>query len=87
MQHQNEINQKLLNYIEVRKNLWTATIILTGGLAGLLLNMSNLTMNYASFIKIGLLTIGVPLNLLFLYSITSINKSIQRLLNKLNDRV
>ncbi len=71
----------------VRKNLWTAIIILTGGLAGLLLSMSDLTMNYVSFVKISFAVMGIFAEFFFFHTLTVVNSQIQELLNKLGDGI
>jgi len=35
----NALNKRIDNYIDIRKNLWTAIIVTSGGLGGLLLSM------------------------------------------------
>ncbi len=62
--------QEINNYIEIRKNLWTAFIILTGGLITLILNIH-------SFIELILLIIGSTAWIALIYTVGLINKEIK----------
>jgi len=64
------IIQEINNCIELRKNLWTAFIILTGGLISLILNVDN-------FIKLILIIIGSIVWIALIYSVSLINKEIK----------
>ena len=63
------LKQKINNHMDIRKNLWTAFIILTGGIIGLALNID-------SIIKIFLLFIGFLSELLLVYSFIINNREI-----------
>ena len=73
-----EINRKIDNYFEIRKILWTAIIILTGGVV-------TLTLHIDSFIKSFWIVLGFIAELIFVYSITKINENIEELLAKLEE--
>lgn len=66
------VNRKIDNYIEIRKNLWTAFIALTAGIATLLLNVD-------SIIKTILIVLGSLGEVILIHSITSTNQRIDNL--------
>jgi hypothetical protein len=72
-----EINRRLDNYFEVRKNLWTAFIVLTGGIVALALRNTDIST------KIFLISAGFFADLFLMHSITKINESVETLLNRL----
>jgi len=77
------IFKKIDNIIEIRKNLWTTVIVLTGGLAGLLLTMLDFNFGLSYLIKLLLFVLGFIMNVFFVINLSDCNKSINYLLNKL----
>lgn len=73
-----QTNRKIDNHFELRKTLWTAFIVLTGGIAALLLNLD-------SNIKLFLLIIGILADIVLISSITYQNNQIEKLLNQLQE--
>lgn len=78
--NEKQIYKKIENYIEIRKSLWTASIVLTGGIITVLFNL-----NPISLLKIVLLTIGIGLDAIFISSIIEINQDIYKLIKKLGE--
>jgi len=76
--NEKQINKNIENYIDLRKILWTTTIVLTGGIVALLLNMDSL-------LKLGLIIVGVGLDTIFIRFIIDINKDIHKLIKKLGE--
>jgi len=68
--------EKISNYKDIRRNLWTAIVLLTGGIVALSMNMD-------SFIKIFWFISGTLSDLFFAYSLIKLNESIDSLLSKL----
>ncbi|OGH98955.1 MAG: hypothetical protein A2039_09840 [Candidatus Melainabacteria bacterium GWA2_34_9] len=82
-----DIKYEINNYIEVRKNLWTAIIVLSGGLTGLLLNIQNIKMNLAGIIFIVLLLAGSFLDYLFVKMLGEVNTDIQNCIVSLKKEI
>ena len=80
--NEKQINKSIENNIELRKNLWATTIVLTGGIITILFNL-----NPISLLKIVLLAIGVGLDVIFISSIIDINKDIHKLIGKLGENL
>jgi hypothetical protein len=68
------LKQKITNLIENKKILWTAIIVLTGGIASLIINLDSL-------IKIILVLIGFIGDYVLINSVIQINQQIDKLLN------
>ena len=77
-----DIKYEINNCIEIRKNLWTALIVLTGGLAGLLLNMYNVKLNIEGIIKVGLFISGFVFDYLIFIMLGEVNTEIKELITK-----
>lgn len=75
------IKEKIENYKDIRRNIWTAILLLTGGLAGLLLAMGDLVFNIAGTIKVSLFIIGVFLDALLMNYVADCSKEIIKLLS------
>ncbi len=73
------IEEKIKNHIELRKPLWTILIVLTGSLMPLLFDLNNP-------IKLGLLILGVTLDVFIFNSICEHNKIIERLIKQLEEK-
>ena len=73
------IKLKVNNYIEIRKILWTAALVLNSGITALLLNID-------SKIKAGLLIIGFIFDILLAYSIGFSNKEIKNCFKQLQKK-
>lgn len=71
-------NKKIYILVEHKKTLWTALIVLLGGIAGLLLSFNNFSINIFGITKIILL----GLSFIFLYfifdGILQINKELSK---------
>ncbi|MFH0702452.1 MAG: hypothetical protein V2B14_02795 [bacterium] len=76
------LNKRIDNLIEIRKNLWTAFIVLTGGTAGLLLSI-NFIHNINTYMKAGLFMTGFLADCFLINNISSCNIKIAKLFNKL----
>ncbi|MFH0703006.1 MAG: hypothetical protein V2B14_05655 [bacterium] len=76
------INKRIDNLIEIRKNLWTAFIILTGGTAGLLLSI-NFIHSINTYMKAGLFMAGFLADYFLFNIIISCNIKIAKLFTKL----
>ena len=70
------ILEKISNYKDIRRNLWTAIVLLTGGIVAI-------TMNMDSYIKIFWFILGTLSDLFFAYSLIKLNENIDNLLMKL----
>jgi len=79
-----QIKQKINNYIEVRKNLWTAILLLSGGIAGLFLSFSSLGSVFSFILRYLLFLIGLYIDIMLLKMSKECNGSIAKLLNKLD---
>ena len=77
------ILKKVDNLIEIRKSLWTATIVLNGGIAGLILSIGDFSLSLGTYIKLALLFLGGLLDYLFINSITTANNDIAKLFTQL----
>jgi len=77
------LKQKINDKIETRKHLWTCIILLTGGLAGIVLNSFNIKTNAGYYINTIFLFIGLILDYFFFNSIVSTNKEIKNFINQL----
>ena len=66
--------KKIDNCFEVRKNLWTTVIILSGGISGVILTGFSFTL--IGVIKIILIILGIILDYFFIMSIVSANKEL-----------
>lgn len=73
-----EIIKRIDNCFEVRKNLWTTIVILTGGIVAL-------TLNIDSNIKLIWIILGVIADFSFVFSIYKININLEKLLNRLDE--
>jgi hypothetical protein len=74
------------NLMDVRKNLWTAIIVLTGGLSGLLLTVNNFSLNYITITKIVLLILGALTNYFFLKNLSACNSDLTKLFIKAEEK-
>lgn len=74
------IYKKIDNFIEIRKNLWTTVIVLSGGIAGLAVSLSDFAFNIGGFIRLALFLIGAYLDYFFVNSIIDTNKEINKLM-------
>lgn len=75
-----EIKLKRIDYYtEIRKGLWTAILVLTGSLAGILLTFGNLKLNPESFIKVFLFLLGLVSNYLLITTLVECSKDINKL--------
>ena len=72
------IKQRITNHIEIRKNLWTANIVLLGGLATVLLNFNSVM----SFI---LIVTGLIFEIILFQSLVYQNIRIEILLKLLEN--
>jgi len=72
------IKQRITNHIEIRKNLWTANIVLLGGLATVLLNFTSIM----SFI---LIVTGLIFEIILFQSLVYQNIRIEILLKLLEN--
>ena len=70
------INKKIDNYFEIRKSLWTAIIVLTGGITGLLLSISVFSITIPNIIKLSVIFLGGVLDYLLIMGIASLNSDI-----------
>jgi len=70
------IFKKIDNYIEARKSLWTTVIVLSGGIVGLILTISNLFASISNIVKILIIIIGGLLDYFFILTIIILNKEI-----------
>jgi len=69
--------------IEIRKTLWTAFIVLNGGLGGLIVNLSPFNFKIEFIIKIVILFLGLFFYYFLLTSIADVSNSLKKLFNKL----
>jgi hypothetical protein len=74
--NEKQTSKKIENYIELRKNLWATAIVLTGGIITILLNLDSL-------LKLGLVIVGVGVDIIFINLIIEINKDINKLIKKI----
>ena len=72
------LKQRILSCIEHRKTLWTAQIVLIGGLSTLFIQLDSLP-------KIILFIVGLFLEYLFISSIKDTNVILENLYKKLED--
>lgn len=84
MMHYETTSKKIDNCIEVRKNLWTAIIVLSGGLGGLILTISTFNLNIDSLLKLILLVLGISVNYFLFKNLSDCNKEIMVLFKKLD---
>lgn len=70
------INKKIDNYFEIRKSLWTAVIVLTGGITGLLLSISEFSITIPNIIKLLIIFFGGILDYLLIMGVSSLNSDI-----------
>jgi len=54
-----DIKYEINNYIEIRKNLWMAVIVLTSGLVGLVINITDFKFLISDYVKVILLIVGI----------------------------
>ena len=73
-------DNKIYNLVEHRKTLWTALIVLTGGLAGLILSMSEFSFNAFGVIKLILLMIGFAFLYVLFIGVLQIGSELSKLL-------
>ncbi len=73
------IKERINNHTELRKPLWTILIVLTGSLVALVFDINNP-------IKLGLLILGVILDIFIFNSICEHNKIIENLIKKLEEK-
>ncbi|MDD3014608.1 MAG: hypothetical protein PHC34_12980 [Candidatus Gastranaerophilales bacterium] len=73
-----DISKRIDNCFEVRKNLWTSIVVLTGSIVAL-------TLNIDSFIKFFWISLGAFADFILIYSTIKINENIEKLLNKLEE--
>jgi len=78
-----DIKYEINNYIEIRKNAWATVIILSGSIAGLLINIADFKFLISDYVKIILLIIGAIIDYSFISGINSVNKEIKKLIIKL----
>jgi len=82
------IYKKIDNLVEIRKTLWTAFIVLTGGIFGLILNiMSPFKFNIEFLIKLFIIFIGFYSEYVLISIISDNSKDINNLFNKLEKGV
>jgi hypothetical protein len=74
-----QIEEKISNYKDIRKNLWATFILLTGGIATLLIDIN-------SFIKIILLLVGVLFESSLIFSISIFNEKIEFLIKQIHKK-
>jgi len=73
------LNKKIDNCFEIRKSLWTVVMLLTGSLCGLIFSM-DFSVKIISILKYFITGIGIFLDYLFILSMISINKEIDKLI-------
>jgi len=78
-----DIKYEINNYIEIRKNLWMAVIVLTSGLVGLVINITDFKFLISDYVKVILLIVGIIIDYSFISGINSVNKEIKKLIIKL----
>lgn len=78
-----DIKQKINNYIEIRKNIWTSVIVLTGSLAALIINIADSKFLISGYLKIIFVVIGGIIDYAFISGINSMNNEINKLITKL----
>lgn len=71
-----KINNKIYTVFEHRKTLWTAFIVLLGGIAGLILSIGELIFSFQLITKFALLLIGLILLYFVFDGISDANKAI-----------
>jgi len=77
------IKEQIENNKDLRRNLWTTVIVLTGGLAGIFFSVNSFTFNLFSIIKTGLFLFGIFIDFIFITEIVSCNKEIYKLIRLL----
>lgn len=80
-----QIKQKITNYIEIRKNFWTAILILTGSIAGLFLSFGSFKLNLGYTIRLIIFGLGLSVDILLLMVFKDCNDNINKLIDKLNE--
>ena len=79
------LKEKINNYQDVRKNLWTVVILLSGGITGLIYKVVHFSLTPNSFLDILMLIIASLLDYYFLISVSFHNEEIIKLLNILKE--
>ena len=74
--NEEKIKQQLLSYIDARRNFWAAFIVLTGGIASLILNID-------SQIKVFMAIIGLGFDLILFYLVIELTSKINDLLEQM----
>ena len=72
------LKQNISNYIEIRRNFWTALLGLTAGLSALIITLDSLP-------KIILLILGFLFLIADVFSIHLLNKEINKKVNKIKE--
>ena len=62
-----DIKYEINNYIEIRKNLWMAVIVLTSGLVGLVINITDFKFLISDYVKVILLIVGIIIDYSFYF--------------------
>lgn len=70
------IKLKIENHKDIRRNVWTAIIVLTGGLAMLVLNLDSMT-------KLVVFIMGIILNYMFFKAIVYNNSQVEALIKSI----
>ncbi len=75
-----EIELRIQNLIQLRTNLYTALIVLVGGICGVILTVFNDTNSYTIFFKIIFLAAGIFLMWLILSSLKKMSAELNKYL-------
>jgi hypothetical protein len=74
------IDQTIDNYKDLRRNLWTTAVVLTGGLASVIFSIKCFSFNFIAILKTGLFILGLLLDIAVISEIASSNKEILKLI-------